>query len=73
MASVFLCEPVSGEPEPDGRETDAAGYFTVEEIEELGDAVEVWCKWIALRVLCGEHLVIVGAVGNPYEPIKGFL
>ena len=73
MALVFLCEHVSGEPEPDGRETDAAGYFTEDQVEELGDAVEVWCKWITLRVLRGDHSVITEASGHPYEPMKGFL
>jgi len=71
MAVVSLCEHVSGEPDPDGRETDAAGYFTRDQIKELGDEVEVWCLRVALRVFRREHAVIVEAPGNPYEPKKG--
>ena len=32
---VLLLHPVSGEPEPDAREVDRAGYFTLEEIRAL--------------------------------------
>ena len=73
LALVFLCEHVSGHPEPDGRETDAARYFTEDEIETMGDQVEIWCKWIALRVLRHEHALVPEALGNPYQPKKGFL
>ncbi len=73
MALVFLCDHVSGTPEPDGRETDAAGYFTEDEIESMEDEVETWCRWIALRVLRGEYALVPEAEGNPYQPKKGFL
>jgi hypothetical protein len=47
---VMLLKPVSGEPNPDGREVDHAGFFTLDQIRQLNPLPPV--NWeIAQRVL----------------------
>src|SRR5919109_4040139 len=38
---VLLLRPLSGEPKPDGKEVDRAGYFTLEEIRALNQVPAV--------------------------------
>jgi ADP-ribose pyrophosphatase YjhB (NUDIX family) len=47
---VLLLHPLSGEPKPDGHEVDQAGYFTLEEIQALGQVPAVNLE-IARRAL----------------------
>jgi ADP-ribose pyrophosphatase YjhB (NUDIX family) len=54
---VLLLRPVSGEPVPDGREVDHAGYFTLEEMRQLSPLPPV--NWeIAQRVLAKDRRVL---------------
>jgi ADP-ribose pyrophosphatase YjhB (NUDIX family) len=74
IALVFLCCHVGGEPRSDGGiETDAAGYFSLEDMEEFGEPFEPWCEWIVRRVLGGECHVIPPVSANPYHPRLAFL
>lgn len=73
LAIVFLCRPIDGHPKPDGYETNAARYFTREEIERWQEPFEPWCKWLVLRVLCDGHRVIPEELGHPFSPSRGFL
>ena len=74
LALVFLCEHVDGEPQCDGgRETDDAAYLSQEEIESFEEPIEVWCRWLAKRVLAGEHFLIPPREENPYGPRVAFL
>jgi ADP-ribose pyrophosphatase YjhB (NUDIX family) len=54
---VLLLNPVSGEPRPDGREVDHAGYFTIEQIRDLNPCPPV--NWeIARRVLSTDRRLL---------------
>ena len=70
---LFLCRHLSGEPVPDGHETDASAYFSLAEITAMHEAVEPFCRWIAERVLRGQHSLIMPACGTPYSPHHAFL
>ena len=70
---VFACRTVSGEPTPDGVETDGAAYFSLGEIVSSPEPFEPWCKWLALRVLNGKCNLLPEEPGTPYAPHKAFL
>ena len=70
---LYLCRHISGEPTPDNQETDKAAYLSLHEIETLDETALEFCKWIACRVLCGEHHVIPPMPMNPYYPHLAFL
>jgi ADP-ribose pyrophosphatase YjhB (NUDIX family) len=62
---VLLLRPITGEPKPDGREVDQAGYFTLDEIRELNPLPPV--NWaIAQRVLSPDRRLL-----NP-TPLTNF-
>jgi 8-oxo-dGTP diphosphatase len=42
FALVYLCTHVSGMPEPRDRETNAAAYYSLRNLEELIEPVEPW-------------------------------
>ena len=54
---VMLMRPLAGEPMPDGKEVDQAGYFTLEEILALEQMPPINLE-IAKRVLSTEHCVL---------------
>ncbi len=57
MYVVLLLKPIGGEPAADGRETDYAGYFTLEEIRGLAPLPPV--NWeIAQRVLAPDRRLL---------------
>jgi ADP-ribose pyrophosphatase YjhB (NUDIX family) len=70
---LFLCRHRNGEPTPDNHETDRAAYFSLQDIQEFDEPFDPFCKWIALRVLQGEHYVTPGTTQNPYHPYRAFL
>ena len=72
FAVVFHCNYVEGDPVPDLRETDAASFLTIDQIRNLNEPVEPWSEWLMIRVLSGEHTVILSASSNPYSPHVGF-
>lgn len=55
---IFLCRHLSGEPEGDGVETDAARYLGLADFDGLADPASEWCEWLARRVLAGEFSLI---------------
>jgi 8-oxo-dGTP diphosphatase len=71
-AIVYLCHSVGGSCHPDGRETDAAAFFSLTELEGFGEPVEPWCGWLVRRVLGGNSTVIRSDPSNPYQPCVGF-
>lgn len=74
IAVVFQCRYIAGTPTPEGgRETDRAGFFSLDEIEAFEEPIEPWCAWIVRRVLEGKHQVIPSETSNPYDPLKAFL
>ena len=73
LALVFLCRHETGEPRPDGVETDAARYLSVDELRQSGEPFEPWCRWLTLQALDGTSRVLEGDVsGNPFGA-EGFI
>ncbi|MDH5508536.1 MAG: NUDIX domain-containing protein [Anaerolineae bacterium] len=73
IALIFLCRHAAGEPTDDGGvETDAAGYFSLEEMEKLGEPIETWCAWLVRRVLAGDYTLVPPQPHNPYHPRLAF-
>ena len=54
---VMLMRPLGGEPEPDATEVDQAGFFTLEEILQLGQVPPVNIE-IAHRALDPKHRLL---------------
>ena len=73
LAMLFLCEHRSGDPRPDGRETDLARYLSADALAALDEPVEVWCEWLVRRVLSGQHRCVPQHANNPYLPSRGFV
>ena len=72
-ALIYLCRHLSGEPQPDGgRETDAAAYFSLAEMEALAEPIEPWSGWMARRVLQGNYHLIPVEPDNPQQPKRAF-
>jgi ADP-ribose pyrophosphatase YjhB (NUDIX family) len=74
LALVYQCQHVSGEPAPDGRETDAAMYFSEAEMNSLQEPIEPWSEWLVRRVFSGKvTLTRSGDTTNPFGAEAGFL
>ena len=69
---LYLCRHVNGEPTPDNRETDKATYFSLEQMNDWDEPFDDFCKWIARRVLQGEHRLIPPIPLNLYHPQLAF-
>jgi ADP-ribose pyrophosphatase YjhB (NUDIX family) len=72
---VLLMRPLSGEPTPDGKEVDQAGYFTLEEIQSLGQVPPINLE-VARRALSPDQqqlspMKVVNATGAPYTLFIG--
>ena len=72
-ALVYACDHVSGEPNPDNRETDASQYLSLDDLEHLSDSFETWSLWIMGRALRNSLTVIRQSAENPYMPSPGYL
>jgi ADP-ribose pyrophosphatase YjhB (NUDIX family) len=70
---VYMCRHVSGEPKPDGSETDAAGFFSASELNSLNEPVEKLTDWLVRRVLSGQFTLTREDSDNPFGPSGGFL
>ncbi len=70
---LYLCRHLDGDPRPDNRETDAAGYFSEAEIEALGEPVEPLSRWLSCRVLQGGHTLTIQDATNPFAPSVGLV
>ena len=70
---LFLCHHVSGEPTPDGRETNQAAYFSLDELRDIREEVNRFCYWLATRVLQGQYTLVPPEPENPYAPHLAFL
>ena len=70
---LFLCDHVGGEPAPDSRETDAAKYFSLDQVVASLEPVEALSKWLVGQVLTGEHTTIRSNDSGPYVPSQSFL
>ena len=72
FALIFLARHVKGTPTGDGRETDAARYFSESELDALGEPVEPLSDWLVRRVFHNRLTVIPGNRENPFSPQHGF-
>jgi ADP-ribose pyrophosphatase YjhB (NUDIX family) len=71
---IFKCKHISGFPKPDeGRETDRAKYFSLNDISTFAGDIEIWCEWLAYRVLRNEYHLIPPEPANPYAPKIAFM
>ena len=70
---VFLCEHVDGEPTPDGRETDAAGYFDAERLDAIDGSLEPLTAWLVRRVLANEFTLLPANDLGPFSPSPTYL
>ena len=70
---IFLCHSFKGQPVPDKRETDAARFFSLHELQTLEEPVEDWCAWMVHRILGEDYRIIPKTTGNPYKPHQGFV
>ncbi len=70
---LFLCDHVDGQPAPDSRETDAAEYFSLGQLDGLPGPVEPLSRWLVGRVLSGQHMAISSNSSGPYVPSRSFL
>lgn len=68
---IFLCSHESGELRPDGVETDDVAYFSVEDLDALGEEVNAFTAWMARRVLEGTQTVLAPTSENP-RGLPGF-
>jgi len=69
---VFLCRHVSGEPMPDGEETDQAAYLSLEEMDAADQSFAPWSEWLVRRVLCGEYHRIPVETGSTISKFACF-
>lgn len=73
FALVFMCSHASGEPMADGRETDAARYFSQADFAELKEPVEPWSDWLVRRVFADQYQLIRRNESGPFHPKNAFL
>jgi ADP-ribose pyrophosphatase YjhB (NUDIX family) len=74
LGLIFQCKHISGVPKPDGGiETDRARYFSMQDLVMMEEKVEIWCEWLAKRVLKGKRDLISPEPSNPYSPKIAFL
>jgi 8-oxo-dGTP diphosphatase len=72
LGLAFLCRHLDGIPTPDGFEVDRAAYFSLADMEALGEPFEPWCEWLVRHVLRGEYRILQPEVNNPYSPRRAF-
>ena len=73
VALVYSCRHVSGLPEPKDRETDAAAYFTLPDLDALAEPVEPWSDWLVRRIFAGDVVITNSNQGNPLQVRGSFL
>ena len=74
VAIVYLCRHLAGTPEAKSRETDAAEYFALPDLDALGEPIEPWSGWLVRRVFAGEVKIIHStATTNPLQRRGSFV
>lgn len=73
FAIAYLGRHLGGTPEAKGRETDAAAYFALPDLDVLGEPVEPWSNWLVRRVFAGEVEVIHSTTTNPLQRRGSFV
>ncbi len=70
---LFQCQHHTGTPTPDGVETDAAAYLTLNEIDNFDEEIEPFSKWLTRRVLQSVTHPISKLNKTPFPPHHAFL
>ena len=70
---LFQCQHRTGTPTPDGKETDAAIYLTLDQINSFSEIIEPFSKWLTRRVLQGEAHAIPELSKTHFPPHRAFL
>ena len=73
VALVYLCKHVSGDPIPQGTETDAARYYSLSDFRALRERREPWSDWLVRRVFGGKVTLTHSDSTNPLETQGAFL
>jgi len=73
VAIIYSCRHVSGTPEPKDRETDAAAYYSLSQLDALHEPVEPWSDWLIRRVFAGDVAVIPADRTNPLQMRGAFV
>jgi ADP-ribose pyrophosphatase YjhB (NUDIX family) len=73
IAIVYLCRHAAGELHPEDGETDAAGYYSLSELNALEEPVEPWSDWLVRRVFSGGLTVTHRDPTNPFRHDGAFL
>ena len=70
---LFLCTHLDGAPSPDMRETDAAQYFGLDQLEEISDSLEPLSAWMVGRVLVDDFSLLRMNSLGPFSPSPTYL
>ncbi len=73
IALVYLCRHVDGTPAPQDAETDAAAYFSLDELNRLTEPMEPWSDWLVRRVFDGRFTLTGRDPSNPLQDIDTYL
>jgi NADH pyrophosphatase NudC (nudix superfamily) len=73
LGLIYLCNHVSGRPEPQDREMDTAKYFSQADLAAFTEPVEPLSAWLAQRVYAGDFTVISMNQSNPLQSMGSFL
>lgn len=73
IAILYRCSHVEGAPVPDDRETDAARYLSLDQLDTLGEPIEPWSEWFMRRMLSGHGTLTTLSKENPFSPEPGFV
>ena len=70
---IYLCRAIGGTLQPQDRETDAAQFYSLAELNELAEPKEPLSEWLARRIFAGDFVVIGTDQSNPLQYVGTFL
>ncbi len=70
---LFLCTFLDGEPTPDMRETDAARFFSLDQLAEISNSLEPLSEWMVGRVLADEFSILPMNRSGPFKQRPTYL
>ena len=70
---LFLCTFLDGEPTPDMRETDAARFFSLDQLAEISNSLEPLSEWMVGRVLVDEFSILPMNRSGPFKQRPTYL
>jgi ADP-ribose pyrophosphatase YjhB (NUDIX family) len=73
VAIVYSCRHISGTPDPKDRETDAAAYYSLSQLDALDEPVELWSEWLIRRVFAGDVVITPADRRNPLQVRGAFV